>query len=142
MSIFEPPTEVQPVLEAEDGLDEAAEDTRRGFDPRSVQIAAIITATLVALGLLVSNAAEPDPDESRPPLASKVAPGAAAVEEAEGAQGVAPVPAPEPVAPAPLENADSADDAVDGSSDQDAAVGDDGGKKGDGHPGKGHGRWR
>ena len=144
MSIFESPTAVQPRVEpvAED------ESPRRGFDPRSVQVAGIITAALVVLGLLVSNAAKPDA-EPRPALSSKAGPGAAAIEEAEDVQ--APTQPSPSVAPPTAESEEPvAEDPASSESDepawqqpQDTAETD---SSGDGkwadHPGKGHGRWR
>lgn len=71
----------------------------RGIDPRSVQIAGVVTAALVVLGLLVSHAAKPDAERA-PALSSKVAPGAAAVEATEDI----PVPAPTQPSAAPTES--------------------------------------
>lgn len=145
MSIFESPTAVQPADEpARDG-----DAPQRGFDPRSVQIAGIITAAIVVLGLLVSNAARPEA-QTRPVLSSKVAPGAAAVEEAENSSPAQPSVAPpttaaeepvvdEPVAP---ESDVPAWRESDTSSDYYADYAEPGDGKREGHPGKGHGRWR
>jgi hypothetical protein len=145
MSIFESPTAVQPRAD-----EAAAEDTSpsRGFDPRSVQIAAVVTAALVVLGLLVSNAAKPD-SAPRPALASKVGPGAAAVEEADNA----PAPVVQSSAPANVDDdeAAAADESTSGESDasiwqEPQPVTSDtessGDSKWDRHPGKGHGHWR
>lgn len=81
----------------------------RSFDPRSIQIAGLFTAGLVVLGLLVSNAAKPDP-EPRPGLTSRGEPGAAAVEQVDLA--------PDPSA-VPTEAADLPADVVDSDREKD-----------------------
>ena|SRR5689334_12214928 len=150
MSIFELPTSFERVEPRTEHVT-ADELPRRGFDPRSVQIAGAVTAALVALGLLVSNSATPD--AVRPVVSSRVAPGAAAVETSEGAQGAVPVPPPAPT-PAPPVNAEADQPApapppkdnkeapawpdaqkLDGSIVPD-------GTKWDRKPDKGHGHWR
>jgi hypothetical protein len=145
MSIFELPTAVQPPVD-EPMLEEQAPS--HGFNPRSVQIAAAITAALVALGLVVSNAAKPDTG-LRPALTSKAGPGAAAIEQVERApapveasvgptdtqddEAVSDAPAAPDSDTAPVWQEPSSDTAQTDTSD---------GSKWDGHAGKGHGHWR
>jgi hypothetical protein len=144
VSIFEFPSATGPRPDGEAG-DEAA--PARSFDPRSIRIAAIVTGALVVLGLLVSHAARPDTGLS-PALSSKIAPGAAAVEQSEHA----PAPTQPSVAPVSVEDDQPASDSTASSDDtqstwQEPQPSSDGAAssydgKWDRKPGKGHGRWR
>jgi hypothetical protein len=137
MSIFEFPAAVRSDADEPTVEDEAPS---RGFDPRSVQIAAAITAALVMLGLIVSNMAKPDAGV-RPVLTSRSGPGAAAIEEVERS----PAPAEDSAAPANVnEDEPTSDEPATTDSDTspvrqqpDAGRSPDG--KWDRHPGKGHG---
>lgn len=145
MSIFEMPSAAQ--SRPDEAM--AQDEPRGGLDPRSVRIAGIITAALVVLGLMVSNAARPDPDV-RPAVTSRVAPGAAAVEQAENV----PAPAQPSVAPPNVDDEETAVSEEPAPPESDAPAWQDeqpisaesdssgDGKWEDRHPGKGHGRWR
>lgn len=130
MSIFEPiPRESR----WEDGgqeLNEATSNEEPGpehgsLDPRSIKIAGLVLASLVVVGLIVSNIAEPEP-RPRPPVAA-VDPGAAAIEHAEATQSDAPA-------------TDQADDNEPAEDDVDTDPPSRGSKWDGDKPGKGHGR--
>ncbi|HJR89627.1 MAG TPA: hypothetical protein VJ782_05650 [Aeromicrobium sp.] len=143
MSIFEPiPREsrfddVTQELDEELTDDVAAPD-RGSLDPRSIVIAGGVVAAIVVAGLVVSNLAEPV-SRSRPLVAERVNPGAAAVEQVEAKR------------PAPTEDA-SASPSVEPVDEDDAPAGDAPNDSGDDHssgsdkrdskPGKGNGRGR
>jgi hypothetical protein len=109
------------------------------LDPRSIRIAGLVVAVIVAIGLVVSNAARSDPQQPRPSVAARVDPGAAAVEQDEAKPSV-------PTASAsPSDASDEVDDdsstwqEPEGSRDDYSWSGD---SKRDDRPGKGHGRGR
>jgi len=151
MSIFEPiPRE--PDVDGTRELDAAAWDDDSApvggsFDPRSIWIAGIVVVGIVIAGLVASNTAEPE-SRVRPAVASRVDPGAAAVEQTEVKQNVPTVgssasPAAEPVDETSDTDTDDAStwQAPEGSGD-DSWSGD---SKWDGKPdkpGKGNGRGR
>jgi len=123
MSIFEP---IPREFRSDDGtgeFDDTAWDgdhapTGGSFDPRSIRIAGIVVSGIVVAGLVISNAAEPE-QQRRPAVASRVDPGAAAVEQTEVKQRVPTVgPSASPSVVEPVDEAAS-DDAV---SDDDVAT--------------------
>ena len=92
MSIFEPIPRESHVDDGTHEFDDAAWDDDSGrtsgsFDPRSIRIAGLVVSGIVVTGLVVSNMAEPEP-RPRPAVASRVDPGAAAVEQTEVKQSV------------------------------------------------------
>lgn len=95
----------------------------RSFDPRSIQIAGLITVGLVVLGILVSNAAKPDPGP-RPGLASRVEPGAAAVEQVDLAPNDVSQGANDEPADLPGDVVDGDEDSSDGQSSDSSSDGD------------------
>jgi hypothetical protein len=92
MSIFEPIPRESGMDERTHELDEVdwdVDSTPAGgsFDPRSIWIAGLVVSGIVGVGLVVSNSAEPEAQQ-RSTVASRVDPGAAAVEQAEVKQSV------------------------------------------------------
>lgn len=148
MSIFDPIPRESRWDERDDGgqeFDDATSDDelapeRTSLDPRSIKIAGLVLASVVALGLIVSNTAEP---ETRPrSIAVRVDPGAAAIDHAEAAQ-VDRQPAASASAPPAADDTNRADDdaePVEYEVDTDAPSRES--KWDDGKPGKGNGRGR
>ncbi len=146
MSIFEP---ISRESRADDGtheFDDAAWDedsapTGGSFDPRSIWIAGLVVSGIVAAGLVVSNASDPEP-RTRPAVASRVDPGAAAVEQTEVKQSV---PTAGPSASPTVEPVDETsdtdtDDAPTWQAPEESSDGSRSGKPD--KPGKGHGHGR
>jgi len=133
MSIFEPIPRESRWDDSGQEYDEATSHEELGpehgsLDPRSIKIAGLVLASLVLVGLIVSNIAEPEP-RPRPPVAA-VDPGAAAIEDAEATQSDT------PATDEPEDDVEPVDDDVDTETSS-------GGSKRDGaKPGKGHGRGR
>lgn len=145
MSIFEPIPRESRLGDGTHEFDDAAWDdeppnTGGSFDPRSIKIAGLVVSGIVVAGLVVSNMAEPEP-RSRPAVASRVDPGAAAVEQTEVKQG-APTAGPS-ASPSvePADQADSGDDAEDSGDDFSSSRDPKGDDKPD-KPGRGRGHDR
>lgn len=146
MSIFEPTPRGARADDETQEFDDAAWANLappRGFlDPRSIRIAGLVVSGIVAVGLVASNTAEPEP-RPRAAVASRVDPGAAAVEQTEAQ----PVPTADPSAPASADPVDATDDtySADGGLQLPEGSGDDrwsGKPKGDDKPGRGRGHGR
>ncbi len=148
MSIFEPiPRESRSNHDApefDDTLPDAGATPPGGsFDPRSITIAGLVVTGIVVTGLVVSNSARPE-SQPRPLVASRVDPGAAAVEQVE-ARPTAPTAGPSAAASAePVDEAASTDSDDEWSGWQQPEDSSDdsssGGSKWDDKPGRGHGR--
>jgi hypothetical protein len=141
MSIFEPIPRESRFDDVTQELDEDLTDdvaapagAARSLDPRSIVVAGGVVAAIVVAGLVVSNLADPV-SRSRPLVAERVDPGAAAVEQVE---------AKKPVPTADASVSPSVEDARDDQSDSDDAPAwkspDDSGGNRDDKPGKGNGR--
>lgn len=85
------------------------------LNPKSIQIAGVATATIVAFGLAVASATKTEP-VAQQTASPRVSPGAAAVEETETADVPTPTPTPTPV---PTATEDSSSHDNDDNSDDD-----------------------
>jgi len=143
MSIFEPiPREWD---EATRQIDVPPSDDNpaihgTSLDPRSIKIAGGVLMAIVIAGLVASNLAEPEA-RPRPLVASRVDPGAAAVEQAEAKKSV-PTSGPSASPSAEPVNEADGDAELDSGTDEASSWRTSDDSKWDNKPGKGRGRGR